>query len=261
MAFRTEPVDVAGCRVHLRRGGAGRPLLYLHGMDGAAEFPPILEELSRSYDVWLPQHPGFGHSAEPEWLDTIHDLAYFYLDFLEAMKLEQVHLVASSLGGWLALEMAVRSTARMRALTVIAPPGIYRAGLLRGDPFLWTAEERVRNVYLDQSIPDAQLAKRASPEDVEIAQKNFHTFARLAWEPRLFDPHLHKWLHRIQVPVQIVWGDSDRLLPPAYAEEFRKLLPHARVDLIERCGHNPHIEKPREFLARFAAFTAKLPAN
>ena len=94
-----------------------------------------------------------------------------------------------------------------------------------------------------------------TPEAIDLALKNRHTTARLAWEPRLHDPHLAKWLHRIDVPVAIVWGKDDQILPVGIAHELKRLLPRAELHLFERCGHLPHVEKAAEFcdlVARFA---------
>ena len=248
MAFQQERIDVRGTRITLKRGGEGRKLLYLHGANGAPGVRPFMEMLAQSYDVLVPEHPGFGGSDEPEWLDTIHDLAYFYLDFLEKLDLRDVHLVGSSLGGWLALEIAVRDRSRLSALTAVGPLGIYVPGVKRGDMFLWSPEEKVRNLFYDQKLADRMLAVPMSPEQAELEVKNLHAVARLAWEPRMYDPHLAKWLHRIKLPTQIIWGHHDKVLPPAYAKEFQKLIPGARVDIVRQCGHLPHTEKPEEFV-------------
>src|SRR5207244_1229615 len=88
-------VEVAGCKLNLRRGGSGEPLLYLHGASGAAAVMPFMEKLASRFDVLVPEHPGFGLSEEPAWLENIHDLAYFYLDFLRALDLRGAHVVGS----------------------------------------------------------------------------------------------------------------------------------------------------------------------
>ena len=74
-----------------------------------------------------------------------------------------------------------------------------------------------------------------------------------------FDPHLAKWLHRITGPVHIVWGDTDRMFPIAYAHEFRRLLPHSRLTVLSRCGHMPHLERPRELADSIATGLAERP--
>src|SRR5205085_11927437 len=93
----------------------------------------------------------------------------------------------------------------------------------------------------------ARLADPVTPEGIDTALKNRHTTARLAWEPRLHDPFLPKWLHRIDVPVKIIWGAEDRLLPVAFAEEYRKRLPRAEISIVKDAGHLPQAEKPAEF--------------
>src|SRR6266545_4212641 len=196
LSFNQELCEVRGCRITLKRCGSGPKLLYLHGANGAASVRPFMEELAKGFNVLVPEHPGFGGSDEPDWLDNIHDLAYFYLDFLEQLDLKEVLIVGASIGGWLALEIAVRDTSRIRALTAVGPLGIYVPGLKRGDLFLWSPEEKVRNLFFDQKIAEQMLAQPTTPEQIETEVKNQYTVARLAWEPRMFDPHLAKWLRR-----------------------------------------------------------------
>jgi len=78
--------------------------------------------------------------------------------------------------------------------------------------------------------------------------------ARLAWQPRMHDPALAKWLHRIDRPTQLLWGSGDRVLPPVYAEHWQRLLPDATVAYFDDCGHLPHIEQPAAFAAAIEAF-------
>src|SRR2546428_9781788 len=110
MPFKQENLDVRGTKITLKRGGEGRKLLYLHGANGAASVRPFMEMLAKSYEVLVPEHPGFGGSDEPEWLATIHHLAYFYLEFMEQLNLRPVHLVGSCVGGWVDAEHRVHNT-------------------------------------------------------------------------------------------------------------------------------------------------------
>ena len=206
MKFSQSFVEVDGCRVNLRRGGGGQPLLYLHGASGAPVIMPFMERLAERFEVLVPEHPGYGLSDEPGWLENIHDAAYFYLDFLEQLRLENVVVVGSSMGGWMAMELAVRDTSRLASLVLVAPAGISAPGVQPADIFLMSAEELVRNLFFDQRLAEARLAEPLTPEALDIALKNKHTTARLAWEPRLHDPFLPKWLHRIDVPVKIKIG-------------------------------------------------------
>jgi pimeloyl-ACP methyl ester carboxylesterase len=245
MRFSDTYVEIDGCRTHLRRGGAGEPLLYLHGASGAPVVMPFMEKLAARFDVLVPEHPGYGLSGEPEWLENIHDVAYFYLDFLRTLNLRDVTVVGSSMGGWIAMEMAVRDTSRIKSLVLVSPAGIAAPGVRPADIFLMAPEEVVRNLFVDQKLAEARLAQ---PEDVDISLKNRHTTARLAWEPRLHDPHLGKWLHRIDVQVKIVWGRQDRILPVAILDELKRLIPKAQAYVVENCGHLPQAEKADEFV-------------
>ncbi|HKQ29016.1 MAG TPA: alpha/beta hydrolase [Burkholderiales bacterium] len=255
MTFKQSFVEINGCRTHLRRGGSGQPLLFLHGASGAPVIMPFMEKLSERFDVLVPEHPGYGLSDEPEWLDNIHDAAYFYLDFLKQLELDKVVLVGNSMGGWIAMEMAVRDTSRLKSLILVSPAGISAPGVQPADIFLMPQEELVRRLFHDPKIAEARLAEPVTPEAIDIGLKNRHTTARLAWEPRLHDPHLPKWLHRIDVPVQIIWGEHDRILPVAFVEELKRLMPAAQVHIVKNAGHLPHAEKGQEFcdlVVRFA---------
>ncbi len=247
MSFAQSTLRLDGCNVSLRRGGKGAPLLYLHGAGGAPVVLPFMEKLAERYDVLVPEHPGWGLSDEPEWLENIHDLAYFYLDFLRELDLSNVVLVGSSMGGWLALEMAVRDCSRIRSIVLVGPAGIAAPGVQPADIFLMSPEELTRNLFFDQSFAEKMLAQPMTPEILDVQLKNRHTVARLAWEPRLHDPFLHKWLKRIEVPVKIVWGAEDRILPAAFAEEFKRLLPKAELEIVPQCGHLLQAEKAEQF--------------
>ena len=257
MAFGQRFIDVDGCKLNLRRGGSGEPLLYLHDAGGAPAVLPFMEKLAERFDVLVPEHPGFGASDEPGWLENMHDLAYFYLDVLESLELRGVHLVGSSLGGWLALEMAVRDASRLKSLVLVGPAGISVPGVSPGDVFLWSPEELARNLFFDPALAEKMLAQPVTPELLDVSLKNRHTVARLGWEPRMHDPFLHKWLHRVNVPVKIIWGEADKILPVAYAREFKRLMPGAEIDIIPRCGHLPQAERPEEFCDIVMRFAAK----
>jgi pimeloyl-ACP methyl ester carboxylesterase len=248
MKFSQSFIEVDGCRVNLRRGGSGPPLLYLHGASGAPVIMPFMQQLAERFDVLVPEHPGYGLSDEPAWLENIHDVAYFYLDFLEHLELDNVTVVGSSMGGWMAMELAVRDASRLASLVLVAPAGISAPGVQPADIFLMSAEELVRNLFFDQRLAEARLAEPVTAEALDIALKNKHTTARLAWEPRLHDPFLPKWLHRIDVPVKIIWGKEDRILPIAFMEEYKRLIPKAQTHVVEGAGHLPQAEKPDLFV-------------
>jgi pimeloyl-ACP methyl ester carboxylesterase len=238
-------MTVDGCNIRFRRGGKGPPLLYLHGANGAAAIQPFMEKLAEKFDVMVPEHPGFGQSDEPEWLDNVQDLAYFYLDVLDQLKLEKVAVIGSSIGGWLAMEMAIREPRRFEALVLVGPAGIRIPEAQPGDIFLWSAETAARKLFVDPKRVEFALA---NPPDIDTGLKNKHTVAKLAWEPRLHNPMLAKWLHRLKMPVQLAWGEQDQVIPVAYAHAFKKLIPQAQLQLFPNCGHLPQTEQPEKFV-------------
>ena len=256
MAEHTQEfIDVRGCKIELMRGGAGAPLLFLHGAGGASSWMPFMDRLAETYQLIVPSHPGYGRSDIPDWLDNMSDLAFFYLDFLEALDLEELHVVGNSLGGWLACEIAVRSTGRLKTLTLVSPAGIHLKGVPKGDIFLWNPEARVRNTYHDQALADARLAHEPNEEEADIALKNHFATAKLAWQPRFYNPDLKKWLHRITIPTMILWGDDDKIFPVAYADAFQELIPGAELRIIQACGHLPQQEKIDDFISGVQAIT------
>jgi pimeloyl-ACP methyl ester carboxylesterase len=233
---------VRDCSVRLQRGGQGEALLFLHGAGGFPPWLPLFETLAARYDVLVPEHPGFGLSDNPPWVRNVADLAMYYLDFLDALGMK-VHLIGHSLGGWIAAEIAVRNTSRLASLTLLAPAGIRAKGIPSGDNFIWSAEEGERNLWHDQKFADVALAHAPTDEEADIALTNRFMAAKFGWEPRWYSPALERWLHRIDVPALVIWGADDKLFPSVYAKVWQERLPHARVEIVPKCGHRPHLER------------------
>jgi len=250
----TDKIAVSGCNITLMRGGSGRPLLLLHGGGGAGGWMPYMADLAARHDVIVPEHPGYGASDTPEWLDTVADLANFYLEFLDQLDLADVDLVGFSIGGWVAAELAVRNTRRLASLTLIAAAGIHVPGVEQIDTFLLNDEQRVRAMFHDESRADAMVERLKDPAWEDVGLKNQMTTAKLAWQPRGYDPHLHKWLHRIDVPTLLVWGANDRVFPKEYAFAYQRLIPGSETAIIPDCGHVPQIEQRQAFVAALEGF-------
>ena len=253
-------IDVRGCKIHMRRGGKGGPMLFLHGAGGIPGWIPAFQSLADRFDVMAPDHPSFGLSDQPDWLDDMNDLALFYLDLIDALQLDGVHVVGQSLGGWLALEMAVRNCTKIKSLTLVGSAGIRIKGKPIADIFMMDPADLTRELFFDKSYADRILGMNVSDEQLDIQIRNRVSTARLGWQPRLFNPALRKWLHRITVPVHVVWGDSDKIVDPAYAAEFGRVLAGAQVTMIGKAGHLPHIEQAGPFVDAVSGFIAKRAA-
>ena len=92
------------------------------------------------------------------------------------------------------------------------------------------------------------------PEFEDIGMKNRVTTAKLVWQPRGYDPHLAKWLHRIDVPTLLVWGGNDRVYPRELGDAYAKLIPDAKLVVVPECGHLPQIERREAFVAALHQF-------
>lgn len=250
-------LEVNHCRCRLMRGGAGMPLLYLHGANGVPQVPGFLEELSADWDVLVPEHPGFGESDDPGWLECMDDLAYHYLDWLDRLGIDRLHVIGCSLGGWLALELAIRQPRRFLSLTLIGSAGLQSAPTGLEHLFRWNPEQMARNTFHGEAWVQGALA---APPDPDTAAKNRHTITRLGWQPRLHHPMLHKRLHRLTMPVLLTWGEQDRVLPVTQLREFQRLLPHAQARTYADCGHLPHIERQAAFTHDVLRFLRGVPS-
>ncbi len=253
-----EMVTIAGARIRLLRGGpAGAPpLVFLHGAGGHTGWMAFLDALSGDYAVFAPEHPGFGRSDDPPWLDEVGDLAYFYLDVLDALGLDRVHLVGTSLGGWIAAELAVRNQARLASLTLVGAVGILAGGQPIDDIFRMPVEENLRRFYADPERAARRLGDMAKI-DAALYAKARSTVTRLGY-PRFFNPHLAKWLHRITVPTLLIYGGKDGLVPPRFGEAYRDAIPGARLVVLDDAGHAPFDEQKDAFLTAFGDFASPL---
>jgi pimeloyl-ACP methyl ester carboxylesterase len=248
-------VRVNGVTFKLNRVGKGEPVLFLHGANGLPQWLPFFDALGDGYEVLVPEHPGFGASDDPPWIRNVPDLALFYLDVFEELRLERFHLIGHSLGGWLAAEIAIRDRSRLKSVTIMSAAGIRVPGLPSGDLFIWGPEETIRNVYCDQALAERLIAIKPTEEQMDMMLKNRFTATKFGWHPRWLNPDLEKWLHRIKVPSLVVWGREDNIFPWQYAELWMKRLPNARrLVMVERCGHAPHAEKADEVIPAVRAF-------
>lgn len=241
-------MTVEGAAISLMRGGSGTPLLFLHGSDAFGTWLPFMDGFARRFDTVVPDHPGFGRSEVPPWLDCIDDAVHAYAMLLESLDLRDVVLAGHGLGGWIACELALRDPARFRALVLVDAAGLpLRTDGI--DSFMCSPDEFRRACYVDE-----RRAPHLGDEALAYRAKDALMTARLAWQPRFYDPQLAKWLHRMRVPALVVWGERDAIFPPDQAGAFANAIPGARTVAIRDAGHLPHVEQPQAFLDAVDAF-------
>jgi len=252
--FTKETVNLLGGNVVFQRGGSGDPILYLHGAGVVGQVVPFMKHLGEHFDLIVPQHPGMGESDAPTWLNNMHDMALFYHDFIDYLGLEDVHLIGTSIGGWLAATVAYLNPDPFKSVTLACAAGLNNPDIPKPPVFGMTAAETLRFVIHDQTLADSMVAKLPpNVDDMPNTKKSKATTQIMAGETR-HDPSMPTWLHRLKMPVHIIWGKQDRLSPVQYADEYKKLLPHAKVTLYDDCGHLPYTEYPEKYATDIATF-------
>lgn len=250
---------IHGVALELVERGKGRPLLFLHPGHPSGRLDPkapVLEALAADARVLAPTHPGFGGTPAPRELTTVDDLAYLYLDLLDALDLRDVVVAGVSLGGWIAAEMAVKSTERISALVLANAVGIK------------PGERETRDIADIYAITDKQLAElvwadpaRMSPNpnmlpdsDLIAMARSRESTGRYAWSPYMHNPKLKGRLHRIRIPTLVLWGTADKVTKVEYGRSYAAAIPAARFETIQDSGHFPHLEQPQAFAQAVADF-------
>ena len=253
----SERVTVSGVDLDLVQKGSGQPLLFLHPGEGLHPQRAWLDELARSFRVIAPHHPGWGASSLPDWLGTVDDLAYLYLDLAQKLDLKDAVLVGNSFGGWIAAEMAVRSTARFSKVVLAAPLGIKVSGRETRDIADMHGIAKAEYMRLAWAEPAKGEIDFTKLPETEIAAhvRGTEALALFGWKPYMHNPRLRRWIHRIDKPTLLLWGDKDGIVSQGYAEAWRKELPDARLETIAGAGHYPQWEQPATFAEKVVAFS------
>lgn len=249
-------VTIDGVQIEVTELGEGTPLLFLHGMDGIDPSAPWLQALAASHRVIAPWQPGFGHSERPAEFRSVHDLAYFQLALAEHYDLRDAVLVGASFGGWVAAEVAVRSTARFSRLVLIDPLGIKvgaRDERHITDMHALSQADLAAAMWHDAALGERDYAAMDDHDLLGLARSR-ESFTYYGWKPYMNDPGLRRWLRRVEVPALVVRGESDGVLTREYAETFAAELPQGRLETIPDAGHYPHLEQPERFGAVVEAF-------
>jgi pimeloyl-ACP methyl ester carboxylesterase len=226
--------------------GKGAPVVFLHGPFGQ-EWDDFLDDLAEHRRVYAPAHAGAEETDDLEHLDGIPDLLLYYDDLFDQLGLDRVDLVGHSFGGMVAAEYAATFRARVGKLVLIDAMGLWRDDAQVQDHLLVSPQNLVKRLFLDPSKP-AVAAKLAMPTEHDAMNAAIvRRFGALASTSHFIHPiperGLKRRLRRIKAETLIVWGAQDALTPPIYASEFQKLIPKARVQMIDKAGHVPQVEQ------------------
>ncbi len=254
---KVEQLSLSGVTTDILRAGTGRPLLFLHSGAGpdwhSSEY---IGQLSKHFDVIAPFHPGFGRQDRPRHFRSVDDLAYFYLDLLAALRVEDALVVGAGFGGWIASEVAVRSTARIERLVLVDPFGIKAGGREDRDFIdfhMLEPEQRSRMEFVDPRYGTLSYADR-NDEELAVLARGAEAEAFYGWAPFMHNPQLIHWLHRIDVPTLILRGSDDRIIVRANHDAYLERIAGSRMKIIENAASHPHIDAPAAFAAAIAEF-------
>lgn len=253
-AWQEKKISVGDVELEYRAGGGGPPILLLQDVDDGFERLPYHDRLAEKYLVVLPSLPGCGRARLPEWMDGVDDLAYFLLDFVEALNLGPVTVLGAGFGGWVGAEMAVRCRHDLRSLILADAFGIkISEPTVRdiADIFVLSYDEWAEIAWHDparakeMNVPGVP---GASHEDLLEALRRRETMQTIGWKPFMHNPKLRRRLARVQVPTLVVWGENDRVVTPEYGRAYHEAIPGSIFKTVPRAGHYPYRERPEEFV-------------
>ncbi|WP_433192317.1 alpha/beta fold hydrolase [Nocardia sp. CA-107356] len=240
----------------IAESGSGPTILVLHGGAGPASVAGIAEHLSRTSHVVTPTHPGW--NGTPLAFDSIGDLARGYLNLLQDRDLHDVLVIGSSIGGWIAAEMAVRDREhRINGLVLIDATGVWFDDEPITDFFALDARGVAEHSYHDP----ARFYQ--DPADIPVAQSvarqgNMVALRHYAGDPYMHNPQLLPQLAAVMTPALLLWGESDRILTPAYGAAYAAAFGNARFEIIRAAGHLPQLEQPEATFAHIETFRPAL---
>jgi pimeloyl-ACP methyl ester carboxylesterase len=250
-----EVADIGPIALTVETRGDGTPCLLLHGGAGpqsVAAFAQLLAERGHTC-VLTPIHPGFGGTARPEGLHSVAGLAALYGALLDDLGLEDVTVIGNSIGGWVAVELTLSGSPRIRRLVLLDAVGLE----LEHHPVADVA---------GLSVPEIQALSfhdptpfRVDPAAIPDAQKaimaaNGAALAVYAGSAAMADPTLLGRLGSLATPTLVLWGESDRIVEPAYGQVYAAAIDGARFEILRATGHVPQMETPDLVLQRISAW-------
>jgi pimeloyl-ACP methyl ester carboxylesterase len=221
-----------------------RPFLLLHGGGGVATmagFADLLAERTHSR-VLLPTHPGFGGTPKAAGLTGVPELAQAYVALLEQLDLADVTVIGNSFGGWLAAEIALQQSPRVSGAVIVDGMGI----TVEGHPM---TDVRGLSLAEIQAYSWHDPSKAPAPPSAGGTGSSPDVQALIGYAgPAMTDPTLAERLGGLNLPVHVLWGESDGIVDPEYGKAYAAAIPMATFTPLPRTGHLPQLETPEELL-------------
>ena len=248
-----------GARCRVLEAGSGQPVVFFHGAGGLLADNPFLDQLAARYHVFAPELPGYGDSTGDELLEDMLDFTLHGWDVVSALGLTRPHLVGHSMGGMIAAEMAAVAPHDVDRLVLVGAAGLWIEEHPVPDIFALLPGQLVELLFQDSVKGQTLLTGGADFSDMEVF-KEFYLGQqrRLAMAGKILFPipnrRVSKRLYRVTAPTLVVWGAVDRLIVPAYAQRWARLIPGATVELIPNAAHMLPYEQPQAFVSAVSRF-------
>lgn len=255
--METKTIDTHHIPVRYFEGGKGQPLVYLHGAGGILASDPILTKLAEKYHVYAPLLPGYGDSKECGELRDMLDITLHTADVVDAFGLKDPILVGHSMGGMIAAEMAAIAPHDYSRLGLICPAGLWLDDHPIPDLFAMLPYEMPQYLFHDVEAGTKLMTAGVALDDPEWLKGFLVQNARqMGMAGKILFPipdrGLSQRLYRVRAKTVLVWGDSDRLIPPAYAHAWKKAIKGAELVSIAEASHMVTLEKTDQVVAALA---------
>lgn len=235
--------------------GKGDVLLLLHGLMGAlSNWEHVIKEFSANYRVIIPMLPIYDL---PLLTTGVKTLAKYIHKFIKYKQLEDVIVLGNSLGGHVGLIYAISHPERLKSMVLAGSSGLYENAF--GGSFPRRESYDFIKEKVEYTFYDPKTATKDLVDEVYESVNNRHKVIRLlAMAKSAIRHNMAKDLHKIDIPVALIWGKNDKITPPEVAVEFSQLLPNANLTWVEHCGHAPMMERPVEFNRLLKDFLEKI---
>jgi len=249
--MESKTVETRHAPIRYLEGGSGEPLVFLHGAGGMTPDDPILKELSSRFHVYAPYLPGYGETEECGTLRDMLDFALHGWDVVEALGLKNPILVGHSMGGMIAAEMAALAPNDVSRLALICPAGLWLDEHPIVDMFSLLPFEMPKYLFHDPEAGAKLMTSGLDLSDPKFLQDYLVRNARqMGMAGKLLFPvperGLAERLYRVKAKTVIVWGESDKLIPPVYGPAFAEKIAGAKLVNVPEAGHMIIAEKPGE---------------
>ena len=256
--METKTIETRHAPIRYLEGGSGEPLVFLHGAGGMTPEDPLLAELATRWHVYAPFLPGYGETEECGSMRDMLDFALHTWDVVEALGLKNPILVGHSMGGMIAAEMAALAPNDVSRLVLISPAGLWLEDHPIVDMFTLLPFELPNYLFHDPAAGAAAMTAGLKMDDPAFLQTYLIRNARqLGMAGKILFPiperGLADRLYRVKAKTVIVWGESDKLIPPVYGPAFEEKIAGSKLVNVPEAGHMIVMEKPKAVAEAVAA--------